>query len=514
VANFSVATIFSAVDHLSETFDKWNKKGEKFEGDQKKHFEGASEAASRFKAVFEGSLAAKGVEKLIDVAKELPKQFEEFAEKGEKIGRMATTIGMAADEYQRLQYAAKMMDIDSGSLDNALKKLNLGLGQLTTNTGPLSKGLRGVDSQLLIQLRTSKSAGQAFLLVAEAVKKTDNVQKRAAIVTAAFGKQGQALIPMLLKGKEGLAEYMKEADLYGSVLDEKAIAASERFSDSMKKTRGMLENVKNQVLGGLLEKLQPIIDKFVDWVAANKDLISQRIGEIIEGIGKFAQRAYAFIKDWGPAILAAVAAFYLLRGATIAFSAITAIMKVAQVAMFAYSAFTQGAATAQEALNLVMDANPIGLIIVGIAALIAIVVLMIQHWNDATGVFVIVKKSIMSLITLAFLPLLVTIELITRGIEIFGKLFGINTDKVAAFRKGMEGFVVRNTFLSGTDNSKDAKSAGEKAPNASALAAGQSSYQGRLEIAGAPQGSKLTGSYRGPAQIRPELAGAAGGNNF
>ena len=30
----------------------------------------------------------------------------------------------------------------------------------------------------------------------------------------------------------------------------------------------------------------------------------------------------------------------------------------------------------------------------------------------------------------------------------------------------------------------------------------------------APQGSKLTGTYRGAAQIRTELAGAAGGNNI
>jgi len=515
VANFAVAMIFSAVDKLSQSFDKWNRKGADFEAGQKKHFKGASEAALSFKNVFEGSLAAKGVEKLLDVAKELPKQFEEFAERGEKIGKMAQTIGIAADEYQRLQYAAKMTEVDSASLDMALKKLNLGMGQLAKNQGPLDTGLRRIDPALRGQLKTAKSAGQAFLIVADAVSKTNNAQQRAAIVTAAFGKQGQALIPMLLKGKEGLAQYMVEADKYGTVLDDKAIDASEKFTESMKKTRGMIDNLKNQALAGILEKLNPILTKFVDWVSANKDLIAQKIEALVTGIGKAFGIAYNFVKDFGPAILAGVAAFYALKTATIVFSVVNGIIKTAQLVMFAFSAVTQGAATAQEALNLVMTANPIGLIIVGIAALIAFVVLMIKHWNDASGVFVIVKKSIMSLIALAFLPLVEIIEVVTRGLEIVGKLFGLNMSGVKKFREGMEGFLVRNTFLSGTDNSKDAKPFWDKkAPNAAALAAGQSSYQGRLEIAGAPQGSKLTGTYRGAAQIRPELAGAAGGSNL
>lgn len=46
-----------------------------------------------------------------------------------------------------------------------------------------------------------------------------------------------------------------------------------------------------------------------------------------------------------------------------------------------------GATAAQWGLNIAMTANPIGLIIVGIAALIGVVVLMIKYWDQVTDVF-------------------------------------------------------------------------------------------------------------------------------
>ena len=62
MANFAVSILYKAIDGLSESFNKWSEAGEKFEKQQKHHFKEASESAKGFKEVFEGTLAAKGVE--------------------------------------------------------------------------------------------------------------------------------------------------------------------------------------------------------------------------------------------------------------------------------------------------------------------------------------------------------------------------------------------------------------------------------------------------------------------
>jgi len=473
---FSVATVFSAIDHLSATFDKWNKKGDSFESGQKKNFKEASKAALGFKQVFEGTLAAKGVELGLEKLKELPEAIEAFAEKGERIGRVSKIVGMTADQYQRLQYAAHMMDLDSNVLDSTFKKMNVNLGMLKTNQGQLFTSLIRVNPALMIQLRSAKSTSDAFLMTADVISKTTNAQQRAAIATAVFGRAGQELIPTLMLGRDGLKKYMSEADKFGSVISGKAINASENFSDSLKKTRGMLTNIKENVLSGLLVKLQPIIEKMVDWVAANKDLITSKIETIIKKIGDAISFAYKFAKDFGPAIMAAVVAFYALKAATIAFSVISGIIKAAQLVMFAFTAVTQGAATAQEALNLVMDANPVGLVIAAVAALVGLTVLLIKHWNDANGVFVVVKKTIMSLLTVAFFPLIMAIDTVMRGIELFEKMTGKDTSGIAKARAGMEGFIYQNTFLSGMKNGP------QPAPNAAGLAASKVNLQNHINV--------------------------------
>ena len=443
--HFAVETIFKLNDQFSSKLGNIEKK--------------TTGVGKIFKGVFGANVAMAGLQKLGSLAREIPDQLQAMAEKGEGIARTSKIIGLGTDELQRFRYAAKMTDTDVGGMEASLKKMNNGLAQLKKHQGPIETGLKRMNPQLMAQLRTAKDSQSAFLLVAEAMSKTENAQKRAAMAQAIFGKAGQDMIPMLLEGKAGLAKIMGETEKYAGIMGKDAIEASEKFADAQKKTNGVLQSLKNSAITPLLEAITPYLDKIVEWITQNKLLLKQKIKDFVTGFMgalKVAGQVLAWVIDmttrFGPALLATAEAILVVIAVSKALKVAEAIFNGVKLAIFAFQAVTSGAATAMEALNLVLGLNPIGLVVIAVVALVALTIALIKHWNDASGVFVVVKKSIMSLISVALSPLLGIIDLVCRGLEAIGRIMGKDVSGIAAFRQGMEGFVYKNTFLSGMQN--------------------------------------------------------------
>ena len=110
----------------------------------------------------------------------------------------------------------------------------------------------------------------------------------------------------------------------------------------------------------------PIIDKMGEWAAT-----------ITGGIVPAIKAVKDFVADWSPVILGVVAAFLVLNANTIAASA----------ALAWHSVVSGIAAAKQWILNVAMSANPIGLIIVGIGALIGFIVVLCRKYEGWTSVW-------------------------------------------------------------------------------------------------------------------------------
>jgi TP901 family phage tail tape measure protein len=109
----------------------------------------------------------------------------------------------------------------------------------------------------------------------------------------------------------------------------------------------------------IIERLTPLIERFTKWARENKGTITTivKVAAVIGGL-LMAISAISF----------AVAAF-------------TKIVMIVKGVMFAWKAITVIFTAAQWLLNAALTANPIGLIIVAIAALIAIVALVISKYE-------------------------------------------------------------------------------------------------------------------------------------
>lgn len=190
--------------------------------------------------------------------------------------------------------------------------------------------------------------------------------------------------------------------------------ASETFSG---KVSTMKDGI-NQAFASIGQVVLPIAKEYVDkisaaadrakaWGLANQDLIKSKVSEwvsrIASGIGwliknfdkiVFWTKAYVItLVSLRVILLATTVLTKGLAAATVAYNIVLGIStalqgKSAFVVMgnaTAYAAFrvaTVAATAAQWLLNAALTANPIGLVIVAIAALIAIVVLIIKYWDE------------------------------------------------------------------------------------------------------------------------------------
>ncbi len=349
---FNLSTTFSAIDRLS--------------GPGKTIFGKLSRGAKDTNQALAG--AARGLRNIAKIATAgavigvglVTKGLIDLAKQGDEIAKTSRQIGLGAEALQELRFAADRQGISNEVLTKSLKLLNRNVGDLRAGTGTLTTFLKKTNPALAEQLKNVTSSEQAFELLVGEIEKLPDQMDKAALAQAAFGRSGQDIIKIAEVGVEGIAALREEARKYGDIITEKAAKGSEKFVDAMTNARAALRGLRNQGLAPLIEKLTPFIQKFADWVAANKELIQQRIQKVFGKIKSAVQDAL-------PVIRRLINAFIWLKdnwGLVVA--------------------GILGIKAAQIGLNAVMAANPVGAVVASLVALVAIAVLVVKHWDAIT----------------------------------------------------------------------------------------------------------------------------------
>jgi hypothetical protein len=269
MAGLTLKTVFEAVDKISGPIKTMKANTFKF----------STETTAAFKKVGDG-MKKLGAMALVGAAA-TSKALYDFVQRGDDIDRNAKILGVTAQAFQELAYAANFADVSQEDMASAMKKMSVNVGELRVKSGALYSTLTKVNPQLAVQLRSAKDNEEAFGLLADAIAQETNANRKAQIAVAAFGKAGQALLPMM----DDLAERRKEARDSGSIISDKDVANAAALDETLKKLKASGMSVANQVLGSLAEKLTPLLERFAEWAAINKDIIALKIGQAFEVIG-------------------------------------------------------------------------------------------------------------------------------------------------------------------------------------------------------------------------------------
>lgn len=164
-----------------------------------------------FSKLGEAMIAGFAVEKLEHFV-------ESMGEFGEQTEHLAAQLGLGAEEITRLGYAAAMAGVSQEGMAHGLERLsyNMQMAQKGGNEQAAAFQALGISQEFLSQHSNDLNAvlGQ----VADAFQRSADGPAKTAIAIELFGRAGAELIPILDKGRAGLAELGMAADRAGVVL--------------------------------------------------------------------------------------------------------------------------------------------------------------------------------------------------------------------------------------------------------------------------------------------------------
>jgi hypothetical protein len=175
------------------------------------------------------------------------------ADFGESLAKTAYKLGVTIEELQLLRHAAKMSDVEIESFDTSLARFTKNMAD---------PGKRGLFTALGIDPKKAKSTKEAFLSVADAVKKIQNAGLRTRVLSELFGREGLTgnIAGLFKGGRVELEKLMAEKRQFGLMSDDD-IRKAEAFSDAWKRFGEVFIGIRNSVGIELLGPFQELIEK-------------------------------------------------------------------------------------------------------------------------------------------------------------------------------------------------------------------------------------------------------------
>lgn len=207
---------------------------------------------------------------------------ENTAAAGDEIAKTSKGLGVAANELQRLRFAAERSGGTAQGMTRALRTMTVGLQDaVTKGTGPVAEGLDAIG--LSAADLEDRGIEQQFSIIADALGQVDDASKRSAISMKLFGSRGgAALAPLLNEGPEGIRALGDEAERLGLIMGGDALVASEQFADDLLDFKGVITGVAREVGSALLPQISKWLAQSREWILQNRELLRQKLREFLE----------------------------------------------------------------------------------------------------------------------------------------------------------------------------------------------------------------------------------------
>ena len=203
---------------------------------------------------------------------------------------MAQSLGFAGEELsnfrtqlQEYRYAAQLSGASAEQMDSALAMLNRNLANAAAGKNEkLSELLKYLGISLKDANGQMRNAADLMPELADAMAAQTNSTQKAYIATTAFGRAGQALIPLLQSGSDNLADLAAEARRYGAVMGPEQIEQAAAMGDSFDHMGYAVQGLKNSIGSELIPVVKPLLDDMSLWIADNREWIATEIGDEVK----------------------------------------------------------------------------------------------------------------------------------------------------------------------------------------------------------------------------------------
>lgn len=285
-----------------------------------------------------------------------------------RVGPLGEVGGLASGEIAALGAsmisAGVQSEVAATGLKNMILALSSGSGATKTQAAAFEK--LGFNAEDMAQMMQTDAKG-AILQVLEAIQRLDKADQ-ATVLSQLFGKESIGSIAPLLSNLDGVKDnFDKVANSasYAGSMQGEFDAKSKTTANSMQLMKNRLDAAKIAIGQGLIPVMTPMLEMlgnatgYIASFAQSHEGLTKAIGFTVAALGIFI---------W------TVGAFSTIAGAVGTVMTFVTWIKKAGIATKIWTGV-------QWLLNAAMDANPIGAVILGVAALIAIGYVLYSNWG-------------------------------------------------------------------------------------------------------------------------------------
>lgn len=204
---------------------------------------------------------------------------EHTADAAREAGKAAQRVGITREAYEELAFAAEHSGVSAEGMEQSLKFLNRAIYEGGKHSGEVGAIFRRLGVNIG---HGTRSAGEVLGdLAARFQAMPDGPQKTASAIRL-FGRAGTEMIPMLNKGREGIAELRKEAHELGLVFSQEDVEAAWDFKRASLALHATLESLRRSVAVPLMRHFAEGQRRLVEWLRANREIIRERVVWFVE----------------------------------------------------------------------------------------------------------------------------------------------------------------------------------------------------------------------------------------
>lgn len=319
--------------------------------------------------------------------------------KAEESSHVADVLAMAANKTAAgitdMQYAFKYAGAPAKALGMSLEEVSAAIG-LVTNAGidgstagtSLRAGLAALTQPHEKQQKLMNKVGFSAYTATGKIKNMVEIVKSLKDATKGMDKGSKVGFIKSVVGTESMSTFLSLVDAGPKKLAKLQKALEQSDGEAARASKKMKAGI-----GGALERASSAIDGFMikvgDQFAPAVMEMAETIAKMdtkpfVDALGKIGDKAKDvatyIIENWGlikETVITAGTAFVTFKAGMLGMSVI---LKVAAM-MDVYKKAQVGATAATAFFNGVLLANPVGLVVVAIAGLIAIIVTLVRNWD-------------------------------------------------------------------------------------------------------------------------------------
>lgn len=210
--------------------------------------------------------------------------FQGFADsiaRADALDDLSEKTGIATEKLGELSYAAKVAGGKNvNDLANAFKFLTKSMARTGEESSKQAEAFEEIGVSATDASGKMRDTDEVFGDIADKFQGLADGPEKAALALKLFGGAGTEMIPILNKGREGLAELKKEAEELGLIIPAEQAKAAGDFGDNLERVGSIAEGLFNTMSGALLPAMNVFLDEIVS--AAKEGGI---LRDVLNGIG-------------------------------------------------------------------------------------------------------------------------------------------------------------------------------------------------------------------------------------